>query len=88
MSTTTTERSRTIDGSYPTIEWSVTISRYRMMIKVSHNLINYCNSKVGLSLVGVMGAYLFYIQMAVVRFHHEVLILVHTIPHRKGSVIG
>ena len=59
-----------------------------MMIKVSHYLINYCNSKVGLSLVGVMGAYLFYIQMAVVRFHHEVLILVHTIPHRKGSVIG
>ena len=29
MSTKTTERSRTIDGSYPTIEWSVTISRYK-----------------------------------------------------------
>ena len=30
MSTTTTERSRTIDGSYPTIEWSITISRYKL----------------------------------------------------------
>ena len=72
MPTKTTEWSGTKDGSYLTLEWLNTITRYRMMIKVSHYLINYCNSKVGLSLVGVMGAYLFYIQMAVVRFHHEV----------------
>ena len=72
MSTKTAEWSGTKDGSYLTLEWLNTITRYRMMIKVSHYLINYCNSKVGLSLVGVMGAYLFYIQMAVVRFHHEV----------------
>lgn len=49
-----------------------------MMIKVSHNLINYCNSKVGLSLVGVTEAYLFYMQREVVRFHYEVLEWVHT----------
>ena len=30
MSTKTTERSRTKDGSYLTLEWSVTISRYKL----------------------------------------------------------
>jgi len=29
MSTTTAEGSRTKDGSYLTLEWSVTISRYK-----------------------------------------------------------
>ena len=72
MSTKTTEWSGTEDGSYLTLEWLNTITRYRMMIKVSHNLINYCNSKVGLSLVGVIGAYLCYIQMEVEHNHHEV----------------
>ena len=79
MSTKTTERSRTKDGSYLTLEWSITISRYRMMIKVSHNLINYCNSKVGLSPDGVMEAYLSYIQMVVVQFHLGVRCSVLTI---------
>jgi len=69
MSTKTTEWSGTKDGSYLTLEWLNTITRYRMMIKVSHNLINYCNSKVGLSPDGVMEAYLSYIQMVVVQFH-------------------
>ena len=30
MSTKTTERSRTKDGSYLTLEWSITISRYKL----------------------------------------------------------
>jgi len=64
MSTKTTERSRTKDGSYPTLEWSVTISRYKRDTGLRNSI------KYGLpGPDGVMEAYLSYIQMAVVRFH-------------------
>jgi hypothetical protein len=59
--------------------WLISISRmvrYHYSVqnddKGAHYLINYCNSKVGTSLVGVIGAYLCYIQMAVEHNHHEV----------------
>ena len=39
MSTKTTERSRTKDGSYPTLEWSVTISRYKVVLRLTNSTI-------------------------------------------------
>ena len=88
MSTKTAEWSGTKDGSYLTLEWLNTITRYRMMIKVSHYLINYCNSKVGLSPDGVMEAYLSYIQMVVVQFHLGVRCSVLTILAEQEVYMG
>ena len=39
MSTKTTERSRTKDGSYLTLEWSVTISRYKVVLRLTNSTI-------------------------------------------------
>ena len=39
ISTKNIERSRTIDGSYPTIEWSVTISRYKVVLRLTNSTI-------------------------------------------------
>ena len=64
ISTTTTEGSRTKDGSYPTLEWGVTISRYKRDTGLRNSI------KYGLpGPDGVMEAYLSYIQMVVVQFH-------------------
>ena len=64
-----TERSRTIDGSYPTIEWSVTISRYKLP--------RWRNGSVFVLHTNGGGS-----------IPPRGTIMVHTIPHRKGSVIG
>jgi hypothetical protein len=72
MSTKTTEWSGTKDGSYLTLEWLNTITRYGCTQICTFE--EWEELKCANCLVGVIGAYLCYIQMAVEHNHHEVQI--------------